>query len=68
MTGAFIRRREDTGTEEIQRRPCKDKGKDWNNVATKQGTPTIAEKSRSWEEAGKHSLLKPRAFGGNRFC
>lgn len=30
-----------------RRRPYEDKGRDWNDIATRQGTPMITEKSRS---------------------
>lgn len=47
MTDALIRRGEDREREEMQIRPCEDKGKDWSDIATRQGTPAIAKKSRS---------------------
>ena len=53
-TGAYTEGRlyEDTG-----RRPCDDRGREWNDAATSQGMPRIA--SQETEEAKKHPPLEP---------
>lgn len=57
MTGAFIRRKRTQGQKRCREGHAKTKARDWSDTATKQGIPTIAEKSRSWKEGRKHSSL-----------
>ena len=59
MTGVFIRREKfgHRGTDTQRRWPCEDRGKDWRDASTSQGTARIANIIQKLEVARKGPSL-----------